>query len=196
MKPATLLRLYPRKWRDRYGDEFLALLQDSRPGFRVLVDVVVAAAREWTRVLTPTFAKFVGLYSLIWLTVLGMQAMMGLPHPLHFFAISDQGRFLGTFLWSAMVARFVDNQILDGSPAPTSKLAVQILGALENLAAIVVVYACWSVAPHLVAATPIAIMIVLSGNLFGRRPEMMRVLNQAPGWTPRPPSFTGLGLSS
>lgn len=46
-----LARLYPRDWRERYGEEFEALLQDSRGGFRALVNVVWSALRE--RAVTP-----------------------------------------------------------------------------------------------------------------------------------------------
>jgi hypothetical protein len=46
-----LVRLYPRDWRARYGEEFEALLQDSRGGFRALVNVTWSALRE--RAVTP-----------------------------------------------------------------------------------------------------------------------------------------------
>jgi hypothetical protein len=46
-----LVRLYPRDWRERYGEEFEALLQDSRCGFRALVNVTWSALRE--RAVTP-----------------------------------------------------------------------------------------------------------------------------------------------
>jgi hypothetical protein len=41
-----LVRLYPRDWRERYGEEFEALLQDSSGGFRALVNVLCSALRE------------------------------------------------------------------------------------------------------------------------------------------------------
>jgi hypothetical protein len=44
-----LLRLYPRSWRERYGDEFDALLADSRGGPRLLLDVARAAFDERIR---------------------------------------------------------------------------------------------------------------------------------------------------
>jgi hypothetical protein len=43
MRGDRLLRLYPRAWRDRYGDEFLALLGDQRLPARSVVDVVAGA---------------------------------------------------------------------------------------------------------------------------------------------------------
>ena len=199
MKPERLLRLYPHDWRVRYGDEFLALLQNGPVGLRVVGDVALAAARERVRVMTPGLWRFAGLYGLIWLVVLGMQEMLSLgpSRPrLHFFDGADQARFLVTFLWSALVARIVDSWVLTRRRQLVSKSYVQALGALENLAATVVTYGVWSVAAWLVVLPPFAIMVILSGNLFGRRPEMFRVLNQAPFGAPRPPSFTSLGLSA
>lgn len=38
-----LLRGYPAAWRDRYGDEFLALLEQRPPGVRHVLDIVGAA---------------------------------------------------------------------------------------------------------------------------------------------------------
>ena len=35
-----LVALHPRAWRERYGDEFAALLEDTGVGPRVVVDVV------------------------------------------------------------------------------------------------------------------------------------------------------------
>jgi len=46
-----LVRLYPRDWRDRYGKEFEALLQDSPGGIRALINVLCSAMRE--RAVTP-----------------------------------------------------------------------------------------------------------------------------------------------
>lgn len=41
-----LLRLYPRAWRERYGDEFLALLEIRGLSTAAVVDTVRTAARE------------------------------------------------------------------------------------------------------------------------------------------------------
>jgi hypothetical protein len=55
MKPADprtgkLLRWYPRAWRERYGEEFLALIQDSldgrRPTWRLRLSVAMGGLRE------------------------------------------------------------------------------------------------------------------------------------------------------
>jgi hypothetical protein len=44
----VLVRLYPRSWRERYGAEFEALLEDGSGGFGAALDVLVAAL--WERV--------------------------------------------------------------------------------------------------------------------------------------------------
>jgi hypothetical protein len=50
MKPAHLLRWYPRAWRERYGEELLALIQDTvdegRPSWRLRVGVIWGGLRE------------------------------------------------------------------------------------------------------------------------------------------------------
>lgn len=45
MKPSTLLRLYPRAWRARYGEEFLALVERGVDR-RARLDIVRSALRE------------------------------------------------------------------------------------------------------------------------------------------------------
>jgi len=56
MKSATLLRLYPRAWRERYGDEFLALTGAGSLGLCDTADILRACLVEWsrTRVVGPT----------------------------------------------------------------------------------------------------------------------------------------------
>jgi hypothetical protein len=44
-----LIRLYPRAWRDRYGEEFAPLLESEGSGGRSVADVVWAALRERVR---------------------------------------------------------------------------------------------------------------------------------------------------
>jgi hypothetical protein len=49
--PRLLLGLYPRQWRERYGDELLLLLGERlRPGD--VVDVILGALNEWTVLMT------------------------------------------------------------------------------------------------------------------------------------------------
>ncbi|HEX3471372.1 MAG TPA: hypothetical protein VHT28_09325 [Silvibacterium sp.] len=46
-----LMRLYPRRWRQRYGEEFQTLLQTSRGGLRTSANVVWSAICEY---ISPT----------------------------------------------------------------------------------------------------------------------------------------------
>jgi hypothetical protein len=51
MKPARLLRWYPRAWRERYGEELVALIQDTldaggHPGWRLRLGVAWGGLRE------------------------------------------------------------------------------------------------------------------------------------------------------
>jgi hypothetical protein len=50
MKPARLLRWYPRAWRERYGEELLALIQDTlddgRPTWRLRLGVIGSGLSE------------------------------------------------------------------------------------------------------------------------------------------------------
>jgi hypothetical protein len=42
-----LLRLYPRAWRDRYGEDFLATVGDGTLGVQQVIDIVSGAADAW-----------------------------------------------------------------------------------------------------------------------------------------------------
>ena len=43
MSPRRLVGLYPAAWRQRYGEEFLALLEDQPPGAIEVIDVAWGA---------------------------------------------------------------------------------------------------------------------------------------------------------
>src|SRR5262245_27732255 len=47
MTARQLLRLYPRGWRDRYGDEFLELAGSGSLPLQQVVDVVAGAIDAW-----------------------------------------------------------------------------------------------------------------------------------------------------
>src|SRR5690348_18187904 len=38
-----LVRLYPASWRERYADEFVAMLEDARPSFTDYADILLGA---------------------------------------------------------------------------------------------------------------------------------------------------------
>ena len=43
LSPAQLIALYPHRWRERYGDEFAALLEDYGIGPRTILDLLLGA---------------------------------------------------------------------------------------------------------------------------------------------------------
>lgn len=43
MRPRTVLRLYPRVWRERYADEFLEACGDAPIGFQQTIDILCGA---------------------------------------------------------------------------------------------------------------------------------------------------------
>ena len=47
MNGADLLRLYPRAWRERYGDECLAVVGDRRLGFQQVIEILSGAIDAW-----------------------------------------------------------------------------------------------------------------------------------------------------
>ena len=60
-----LVRLYPREWRERYGEEFSALLQDSPGGLRAVANVLCSALRErFAPSMTPFVTRLWGPASL------------------------------------------------------------------------------------------------------------------------------------
>jgi hypothetical protein len=69
-----LLRLYPRAWRDRYGDEFVVLMADEGNRPRVLLDVVRAGINErlrgdlvgWLRVVRNILGAFSMIHTVNW----------------------------------------------------------------------------------------------------------------------------------
>jgi hypothetical protein len=57
-----LIRLYPASWRERYGDEFEALLEDSSSGWPVIFDLLKGAIRMQLSV--PAFPKLALILSI------------------------------------------------------------------------------------------------------------------------------------
>jgi hypothetical protein len=49
----ALLRLYPRRWRERYGDEFALVLRGTPPGPGTVLDVVRGALDAHVREMRP-----------------------------------------------------------------------------------------------------------------------------------------------
>jgi hypothetical protein len=64
-------RLYPRVWRERYGDEFEALLDDVRPTWRDAGDILAGAVKVHLTT-GSSYLKFAGVmavFGLIWVVL-------------------------------------------------------------------------------------------------------------------------------
>jgi hypothetical protein len=148
--------LYPADWRERYGDEFDALLEDQSASPGVLADVVAGAVdahlagarggfgmREWLR--RPAMLGIV-IGSLAWLAALGM-AQLG-------------GTFLDSYLFDIIWgARFL---------VVASALWLAASGALERggmLDALILVCAVCLVATYLPMAYPVLVGFGLIGPI-------------------------------
>ena len=122
--PRHLFRLYPGPWRARYGDEFVALLEQEGTGPRVVLSVMAGAFDAWISptgpiememrepfgpsVLSSKVDHKAGKYQKEWwLTLLGamivgliVHGIGQLVHPGRMFPISFMAGFLSAFqLW-------------------------------------------------------------------------------------------------
>jgi uncharacterized protein involved in exopolysaccharide biosynthesis len=90
-----LIHLYPASWRERYGEEFQALLEDSAPSFSAVLDLMKGAMKMHLTV--PSFPKLALL-----LSVAGMLAGWGVS-------------FLVTPTWiSQATLQITPKQVSDG----------------------------------------------------------------------------------
>jgi len=72
----ALVRLYPTQWRERYGEEFEALIEDSSPGWRATFDLVKGALKMQLNM--PSFPKLAVILSLAGLAA-GLALSMIVP---------------------------------------------------------------------------------------------------------------------
>lgn len=68
-----LISLYPAQWRERYGEEFEALLEDKPPTLSILFDLIKGATKMHLSV--PTFAKLA-----LVLSVMGLLTGLGISY--------------------------------------------------------------------------------------------------------------------
>jgi len=200
-----LVRLYPRSWRDRYEEEFVALLDHTGIGLKQVSDISLAALRERIHVtgrgvLSPAVshqvARFAGFYSFAWISVWMLTAMLpsgALSSRLSLFSLEDHRRVLTTFLFSALVSRLVDNWALpEGEGVRVARPTAQAVGTLSSAVAMAV---CMLVGPTISVASPLVFVVILSGQWFGRRRSALAALQgSGPAREHRPSSLITLGL--
>ena len=154
----ALLRLYPRTWRARYGDELLALIADTGLTWRSMLDVVAAASVERARALIALwrgqaepeatlktigpasarefFVETGALLALIGLTVLAL-GLLGVPWPW-------STRRYGVF-WTVYVAVFSSSSDVH-LPRPASRFDRVALSFAQFVVAMLTVAAAYLIA--------------------------------------------------
>ena len=211
MKPEQLLRLYPRAWRERYGEELAALLQQTGVGWRQIVDVIAAASREWLRAVIPNRALLVaanqtrrvaGFYAMAWVTILWIQWLLPARAPR--LAIGDpnvHARVVVLFAVGALVTRGVEESALravfDGRVSKTQAHAVSVLSLMITIVLVylyVEIFGFTEWRPLLRA--PALFAIVMCSGFFGRPSIVQSAWSRRPQRPPAPPSIRGLGLSA
>lgn len=159
MNPALarlLTRLYPRRWRERYGDEFEALLLDSPGGFSTLANVVCSALcdhlspaqggnmnrdpNSFPAILKHPSAFLPLVMSLSALAVVGVAAIYSITHYGHGL-VREPDEGAAAHLWQLFMAgqlpilAFFAIKWLPRAPGPTLyALALQAGAALAAMA--------------------------------------------------------------
>lgn len=102
----SLVRLYPANWRERYGEEFEALLEDSSPGWAGVFDLLKGAMKMQLN--TRSFPKLAG-----GLAVVGMLAGLGISF--------------------SVTPRYVSTGVMQLVAAPGSTASPDLAGMLQQL---------------------------------------------------------------
>lgn len=182
MTPAILLRLYPRAWRERYGAEFVALLQQTGVGWRQITDVIAAASREWVKTMVrwPSLQPFankvrrgLGYFSIAWcVTALG-SLVFGDTLTESFWNDALQLQMVALFLTSAVMCNVFERNVfrfvLRGRATSGEALGVQVLGYVVVVIAVLAVTKTWlHVHFALLDTTRDVVPFVMCGEFFGR----------------------------
>jgi hypothetical protein len=122
MKSRWLLRLYPRAWRERYGDEFLSLLESRPLGVAQIIDIVRSSFSEHLR--GGVNASRVGVHVR---TVLGCYF---LSHVIWWGVTSLAGAGSGAQAWT--MDALLMSAVLQGRVALLTVAVVFAVGAVLN----------------------------------------------------------------
>lgn len=182
MKPAALLRLYPRQWREKYGEEFVALLEQTGVGWRQIIDVVSAASREWVKavvrwrplqVVANEFRRGLTYFSIAWsVTAIGqLWFRQFADRSLDLRSETVQLQMVGVFLTSALVCRCVERLafrfVLRGRATSGELMFLNVAAYLAVTIALMVVQAWLPREPLLLGVSDLSPFIMV-GEFFGR----------------------------
>ena len=168
MRVSALLRLYPRAWRTRYGEEMQALLDDRPLGGRDRRDLLRGAVDAWLHPWTPSVVPIVaafaggGLWTLVAIAVLAQPVPLDWPG--YLFEIVPLALLGAGCLLAAVVACLLRVGVLSG----------RLFGALA--AATGIAYLAWTAAlagtilgfvggPSLAAAQTAAMLATIAVGL-------------------------------
>ncbi len=158
MTPRTLLRLYPRAWRERYGDEVLALIEQSAGGgWRLFFDLARGCVGAWLMSLLggrhPSPFLINALLLVLW--TVGVVSMAGMALWLQ----------LAPVTWRAVVA-FVALVVVIVRHLQTQDRTDT--GALAG--------------PRALSESVLLILVVLAAGVVMRRPPTIASLSGLRGW--------------
>ncbi len=210
MKPATLLRLYPRAWREKYGDEFVALLEQTAVGWRQVVDVALAASRERSKELLPGASldnlvrqvqRGIGLYAFGLACLMAAQwAAPGVPRIDLTLAMNHVG-MMEIFLLTAVVSSATERWGLGIFAKSVASFGGSFALSNASLAVSVLLLLLLRLVVPMVGVlvdtrSPGLLAFLMAGQRFGRPSRLAHALKSGPDFPPRPPSIQGLGLSA
>src|SRR5215211_6912174 len=113
---ATLIRLYPARWRARYGDEFSAVLEERPLGPFDVADVLLGALDAHLH-LRGLGAALLGAMLMTLVALIGLSAFQARHHPLltwAAFAIPALGAVMGLFGFAAVAITDSDSAVFAG----------------------------------------------------------------------------------
>jgi hypothetical protein len=176
---SRLLALYPEAWRARYGDEFLALLEDRPPSLRERLDIVGSAldARVNPQLPGPTrVSDRAGLGALVGFALFYVALAVALNGPEHvdeYGTYRDGGAAMPIFLLAmALLSVALFRTILRLPPAHDRARVVGLMGLGCGL--------LWSIAPWLFPLAMLfmvaIIVVAVSAHRAGMWPVWMPVL--------------------
>jgi hypothetical protein len=157
---SRLIGLYPPRWRERYGEEFLALIAQRPPSLRDRVDIVWSAvdAHLFPQLPGPdTFPDRTGFVPLAGVLSMAIGLVLAVNGPVHQdeYGSYRDGAAMLPFLIAAMAALGVgiyrlSNRLPSGAVVPRGVAAIAIICGL-----------LWSIAPWLMPVLAVCLIAIV-----------------------------------
>jgi hypothetical protein len=111
-----LLKLYPPRWRQRYGEEFAALIASQRFSFFTVLDIIGGAIDAWTRPqshLAPRTAPQSQGETIMLAKLMRLRCACHGPQPTTADAVKGAGVVIGGSALSVLAATWMQRQSVD-----------------------------------------------------------------------------------